>query len=125
MSAPAHRTPTQLVAERDNYREALQEQIRRRPSFTDRELAALKAVGVSFDPQSRQLRLAPVNGTASDLAAECHAYEQALLALVGEENFTFTAEELRDMEASGTTLQDLIADVNVRVTNRRRQRNGS
>ena len=110
MMAPTNMTPDEIAAERDHFRKELQHLISRRQSFTDAELAGMKAQGVSFDAETRQLRWAPVNGT-DPLVAEWSAYHHAIVSLMSFPECTWTREDLDEMEKNGVTGEQLIADI--------------
>ncbi len=122
MSVPTDLWSVQLDAECNGFRESLQHLIRHRQSFTEKELAKLSALGVSFDQVTRQLQWTPVNGP--DAIAERNAYCKSLLALMEDQDFTFTAEELAEMEGSGLTFDDLLAEVTETMKAKRTQRDG-
>jgi hypothetical protein len=122
--APTHVSDDRLVAERDGYRMSLQHLVQRRQTLSDTELSKLDALGVSFDRSTKQIHWTPVNGNGADVSTEAKAYEKSLLALMEREEFSFTEEELAEMEASGATFEAVLADINERLNARRLERAG-
>ena len=110
MIAPAHMSAERLACERDSFRKSLQLLLQRRESFTERELARMTSVGVSFNPTTRELHWTPVNGDG-DVASEWDAYQKSLLVLLESECEPVTEEELKEMLAHAIPAEQFMAEI--------------
>jgi hypothetical protein len=110
MIAPTHMSPERLARERDSFRKSLQLLLQRRETLTERELARMTSVGVSFNPVTRELQWTPVNGDGN-VASEWDAYQKSLLVLLESECEPVTEEELKQMLAHAIPGEQFMAEI--------------
>jgi hypothetical protein len=124
MIASAYYPTERIAAERDSLRKSLQLLIRQRQYFTEKEMARMASVGVSFDSGSKELQWTPVDGNGV-LSSEWEAYQKSLLTLLEEEaHVPLTAKDVEEALANGVSSAQFLAEIEEMSRNAEHRGNG-